>query len=462
MNEVLAQAPEVSPWWGLDDSPGFSWEIVQRLDDLDAAQRMLLVKRFRGLKRREKDVLEALASRGWSAKHTYPWLQWATDRSQSSIGHALAELEKAGYILKPVPIIAKDGSRTYLITIAGEAILRGYAAHREEPLDVTSSEAAPAHREEPLDVTSSEAAPDIPTGSLEERFPDTPEPQGSASLDVTSSPSRVPARAPAPPPPPAGAVSQSVSIQDIDQEIYETDGLTTPARPRAPASPPPDWWPIFLKALDRLLVDRRRPHWREVMVLPHPGDDCLEMLREACGIVLDTYGQYKRPAIRRARGPIRAIYQSLMSDALALPGGVAEYLRDYAWAGDAYCRLPDPVPAQTPALIRRAVSYRQTRLNSEQPEGETRPPTAQEIWGAVLGEMQMQLPRPTFETWLKPTEGAGFDDDEAGEVLVVTAPTPFAVEWLERRMFHALQGATEKVLEAPVRLRLEVAVLEEP
>ena len=61
--------------------------------------------------------------------------------------------------------------------------------------------------------------------------------------------------------------------------------------------------------------------------------------------------------------------------------------------------------------------------------------TAREVWRAVLGDLQLQLPRPTFETWLKTTEGISHDDS----VFVVEVPNSFAVEWLERRMYHALQ-----------------------
>ena len=78
--------------------------------------------------------------------------------------------------------------------------------------------------------------------------------------------------------------------------------------------------------------------------------------------------------------------------------------------------------------------------------------SAREVWRAVLGDLQMQLPRPTFETWLKPTEGVADD----GEAFIVEAPTSFAVEWLERRMFHALQRTLEKVVGHPLELRLQV------
>ena len=79
-------------------------------------------------------------------------------------------------------------------------------------------------------------------------------------------------------------------------------------------------------------------------------------------------------------------------------------------------------------------------------------PSAREVWRAVLGDLQMQLPRPTFETWLKPTEGVS----ENGQVFVVEAPTSFAVEWLEQRMFHALQRTLEKVAARPLELQLKV------
>ena len=81
-----------------------------------------------------------------------------------------------------------------------------------------------------------------------------------------------------------------------------------------------------------------------------------------------------------------------------------------------------------------------------------RTPSAREVWRAVLGDLQMQLPRPTFETWLKPTEGVF----ENGDIFVVEAPTSFAVEWLERRMFHSLQRTLEKVAGRPMELQLNV------
>ena len=78
--------------------------------------------------------------------------------------------------------------------------------------------------------------------------------------------------------------------------------------------------------------------------------------------------------------------------------------------------------------------------------------SAREVWRAVLGDLQLQLPRPTYETWLKPTEGVAHESDS----FVVEAPTSFAVEWLERRMYQALQKSLEKVVGHPLDLQLRV------
>lgn len=57
---------------------------------------------------------------------------------------------------------------------------------------------------------------------------------------------------------------------------------------------------------------------------------------------------------------------------------------------------------------------------------------AREIWQAVLGELQLQVTRPTYDTWLKKTTGVSL----AESVISVEAPTPFAVGWLETRMYQ--------------------------
>ena len=85
-------------------------------------------------------------------------------------------------------------------------------------------------------------------------------------------------------------------------------------------------------------------------------------------------------------------------------------------------------------------------------KSERRGGSAKEVWRAVLGDLQLQLPRPTFETWLKSTEGVA----ENGQAFIVEAPSAFTVEWLEKRMFDTLQRTLEKVAGYPIQLQLQV------
>ena len=78
-------------------------------------------------------------------------------------------------------------------------------------------------------------------------------------------------------------------------------------------------------------------------------------------------------------------------------------------------------------------------------------PDARSLWAAVLADLQLQLPRPTFETWLKPTAGVAFQEDR----FIVVARTPFAAEWLKKRMFHALQSALERAAGRGLQLQLQ-------
>jgi chromosomal replication initiator protein len=78
--------------------------------------------------------------------------------------------------------------------------------------------------------------------------------------------------------------------------------------------------------------------------------------------------------------------------------------------------------------------------------------SAREAWRAALGELQLQLPKATFETWLKQTEGLAYDE----KCFVVEVPTAFAIAWLERRMYQAIQKTVEKVTGHPLDIQFQV------
>ena len=75
-----------------------------------------------------------------------------------------------------------------------------------------------------------------------------------------------------------------------------------------------------------------------------------------------------------------------------------------------------------------------------------------QIWDAALGELQLQVARPAFETWLKDTDGVAHRD---GEFVVGTA-NAFVSEMLEHRMYPLIERAIEHVIGEPTSVRFQV------
>ncbi len=74
------------------------------------------------------------------------------------------------------------------------------------------------------------------------------------------------------------------------------------------------------------------------------------------------------------------------------------------------------------------------------------------IWTAVLGQLEMQVTKPNFETWLKHTSGMAFGDGE----FVVGAPNGFVAEMLEQRMYSLIAQTLESVAGERVEVRFVV------
>ena len=77
---------------------------------------------------------------------------------------------------------------------------------------------------------------------------------------------------------------------------------------------------------------------------------------------------------------------------------------------------------------------------------------ARRLWSAVLGDLEMQVTRPSFDTWLKSTTGVEASED----ALVVGAPNTFVAEMLERRMHRLILDAVERVNRRPTEVRFQV------
>ena len=78
--------------------------------------------------------------------------------------------------------------------------------------------------------------------------------------------------------------------------------------------------------------------------------------------------------------------------------------------------------------------------------------TAQRTWEAALGRLQLQVTRPSYDTWLRDTVGVELD----GRSLVVGVPTTFAAEWLGRRMHVLIEAAVASVARTAIDVTFRV------
>jgi chromosomal replication initiator protein len=79
-------------------------------------------------------------------------------------------------------------------------------------------------------------------------------------------------------------------------------------------------------------------------------------------------------------------------------------------------------------------------------------PTAQRIWDAALGQLQIHVTKPNYDTWLKETEGLRLGGGE----FVVGVPTEFVKEWLGTRMRSLVSQTVGGILGQPVEVSFEI------
>ena len=79
-------------------------------------------------------------------------------------------------------------------------------------------------------------------------------------------------------------------------------------------------------------------------------------------------------------------------------------------------------------------------------------PAAQRIWEAALGQLQIHVTKPNYETWLKDTVGLHFADGR----FVVGAPTEFVKEWLSTRMRSLVSQTVGGIVGQPTEVSFQI------
>lgn len=83
-----------------------------------------------------------------------------------------------------------------------------------------------------------------------------------------------------------------------------------------------------------------------------------------------------------------------------------------------------------------------------------------ELWQQILSIIQTKLSKPSFDTWFKATKALTLNDHS----VVISAPTTFAVEWLESRYTKLVSSTVYEVIgkQVEVRFVIEEAKTSEP
>ena len=77
---------------------------------------------------------------------------------------------------------------------------------------------------------------------------------------------------------------------------------------------------------------------------------------------------------------------------------------------------------------------------------------AKQLWEAVLGDLQLRVSRPSFETWLRGTVGVGHSDGQ----FVVGTPNTFVAEMLDQRMYSLISQSLGRVVKGDVNVEFRV------
>ena len=84
--------------------------------------------------------------------------------------------------------------------------------------------------------------------------------------------------------------------------------------------------------------------------------------------------------------------------------------------------------------------------------------SAREIWEAALGELQLQVNKPNYDTWLKDTTGISYQD----ALFVVGVPNVFIAEWLTNRLYSVIKRTLVSIIGANLDVQFLIQLRAQP
>lgn len=78
---------------------------------------------------------------------------------------------------------------------------------------------------------------------------------------------------------------------------------------------------------------------------------------------------------------------------------------------------------------------------------------SQRLWQSALGELELQMTRATFDTWLRDTHCIGIENNNT---LIIGVRNGYAVEWLEHRLYPVVQRTLNRLTNKKMETRFVV------
>ena len=77
---------------------------------------------------------------------------------------------------------------------------------------------------------------------------------------------------------------------------------------------------------------------------------------------------------------------------------------------------------------------------------------AEQAWQSVIGQLQMEMPRASFDTWVRDTRVASYDSG----VVTVGVRNAYARDWLESRLMSTVSGLLTNILDQATDVRFVI------
>ncbi len=82
---------------------------------------------------------------------------------------------------------------------------------------------------------------------------------------------------------------------------------------------------------------------------------------------------------------------------------------------------------------------------------------SQQIWESVLAQLQQEMPRASYETWVRDTEALSLEQ----ELLTISVRNVYARDWLSSRLTNRVQRIMQELLQKSITVRFVAADAEE-